>query len=258
MPFPQVRILGMSFANVDRWRLLDHVFACLARGEGGWLVTANLDFLRRYTRDRATRALYDRADLTVADGMPIVWAAWLQGDPLLERVAGSSLVPLIADRAAREGRSLFLLGGEPASNERAAAILCEQYPRLVIAGRTSPRVSNPPTEAEADRLRRELGDAKPDIVLVALGSPKQELLIPMLRPAVPSAWMAGVGISLSFIAGHVRRAPPWMQQIGLEWAHRLAQEPRRLARRYLIHDLPFALYLLAAAAAQRRGGGADE
>jgi N-acetylglucosaminyldiphosphoundecaprenol N-acetyl-beta-D-mannosaminyltransferase len=104
-------------------------------------------------------------------------------------------------------------------------------------------VSSPPTPAELAPIREELARLRPDILLVGLGSPKQESLIQALRPALPAAWMIGVGISFSFIAGDVRRAPSWMQKTGLEWVHRMAQEPRRLAHRYLVDDIPFAFSL---------------
>jgi N-acetylglucosaminyldiphosphoundecaprenol N-acetyl-beta-D-mannosaminyltransferase len=101
-----------------------------------------------------------------------------------------------------------------------------------------------PTVAELQDVRTALAAAPPDLVYVGLGAPKEELLISNLRPNFPRTWWMGVGISLSFMSGAVRRAPSWMQRTGLEWLHRLAQEPRRLARRYLLEDLPFALRLL--------------
>jgi N-acetylglucosaminyldiphosphoundecaprenol N-acetyl-beta-D-mannosaminyltransferase len=251
--FATCQLYGMALAQLDSVGVLDEVFGALGRGQGGWLVTANLDFLRRYVHDAGSRTLYDAADIRVADGMPLVWAARLQGDHLPERVAGSSLVIALAERAAREGRSLYLLGGAPGASARAAEVLGERFPGLRIAGTSSPDVSNPPQETEVGPMRQELQRLAPDVVLVGLGSPKQENLIALLRSALPSAWFMGVGVSFSFLAGDVRRAPVWMQRTGLEWVHRLAQEPRRLARRYLIEDLPFSLSLFAHAL-RRRGG----
>jgi N-acetylglucosaminyldiphosphoundecaprenol N-acetyl-beta-D-mannosaminyltransferase len=197
--------------------------------------------------------LYAGADVRVADGMPLVWAAWLQGDPLPERVAGSSLLKLLAARAAREARSVYLLGGAADSAARAAEVLCANHSGLRIAGYSSPRVSEPATEAELAPIIAELERVRPDLLLVGLGSPKQERLIEQLRSRFPAVWMMGVGISFSFVAGDVRRAPYWMRLGGLEWAHRLAQEPNRLARRYLVEDLPFALELFGHAALRRLG-----
>jgi N-acetylglucosaminyldiphosphoundecaprenol N-acetyl-beta-D-mannosaminyltransferase len=250
---PSVELLEMALARADRWQLLDHIFAELAEGRGGWLVTANLDFLRRHMRDPQMRQLYAGADVRVADGMPLVWAAWLQGDPLPERVAGSSLLKLLAARAAREGRSVYLLGGAGDSAPRAAEVLCANHSGLRIAGYSSPRVSEPASPAELGPIVAELERTCPDLLLVGLGSPKQERLIEQLRVRFPAIWMMGVGISFSFIAGDVARAPYWMRLGGLEWVHRLAQEPNRLARRYLVEDLPFAIELFGRAALRRLG-----
>ncbi|HEY2900309.1 MAG TPA: WecB/TagA/CpsF family glycosyltransferase [Polyangia bacterium] len=250
-PFPVCDLLGMSLACADSAGVLQHLFASLAGGKGGWLVTANLDFLRRHARDGGIRDLYAAADLRVADGMPLVWAARLQGQPLPERVAGSSLVWLIAERAAAEGRSLFFLGSDAATIDRALGELRRRWPTLVVSGQSSPQVDREPTAAQLEPLRAAIIGARPDIVLVGMGSPKQENLIRALRSDLPWAWMIGVGVSFSFIAGDMRRAPRWLQQTGLEWMWRLAQEPRRLFRRYLVDDLPFAFELFGRAGLHR-------
>jgi len=249
-PLPTFDLLGMRLAAVSAQGLLDHMFESMARGQGGWIVTANLDFLRRHAHDPESRALYGAADVCVADGMPLVWATRLQGDQLPERIAGSSLMLPIAERAAREGRTIYLLGGEPAANEKAAAVLQERWPGL-IAGASSPMVKSPPTTDDIHALREELLRARPDIVLVGLGSPKQEQIIRALRAELPRAWMIGVGMTFSFVAGTVSRAPGWMQRTGLEWCWRLGQEPRRLGRRYLLEDLPFSVELFARVAWKR-------
>jgi N-acetylglucosaminyldiphosphoundecaprenol N-acetyl-beta-D-mannosaminyltransferase len=191
------------------------------------------------------RDLYSAADLTVADGMPLVWASGLLGTPLPERVAGSALIYRFAERAAREQRSMYLLGGDPGMAQAASRELCRKYPGLRIAGHSSPRYSATPTQSEISETVQALRVSPPDLLLVGLGSPKQERLIHALRDSFPSTWMVGVGISFSFVAGQVPRAPMWMRKSGLEWVHRLTQEPRRLARRYLIEDLPFAAELFA-------------
>jgi len=251
VPLPTFDLLGMRLAAVSAKELLDHMFASLARAQGGWIVTANLDFLRRHAHDPEARDLYGAADVCVADGMPLVWATRLQGDQLPERIAGSSLMLPIAERAAAEGRSIYLLGGEPAANEKAAAVLQARWPKLVIAGASSPMVKSPPSPADVQALREELLRARPDVVLVGLGSPKQEQIIRALRPELPRAWMIGVGMTFSFVAGTLSRAPAWMQRTGLEWCWRLGQEPRRLGRRYLLEDLPFSVELFARVAWKR-------
>jgi len=242
---PSVDLLGMRLARVDEDGVLDHMFGELRQGRGGWLITANLDFLRRYAKEPEMRALYASADLTVADGMPLVWASGLLGHPLPERVAGSALIYRFAERAAREKRSLYLLGGDPGAGEGAARTLCGNYPGLQIAGHSAPRFSALPTAAELAPVIDALRAAQPDLLLVGLGSPKQERVIDALRSQFPRTWMVGVGISFSFVAGQVTRAPSWMRKSGLEWIHRLSQEPKRLARRYIVEDLPFAAELFA-------------
>jgi N-acetylglucosaminyldiphosphoundecaprenol N-acetyl-beta-D-mannosaminyltransferase len=148
---------------------------------------------------------------------------------------------------------MYLLGGEPDANARAATVLRERWPAIKMAGYSSPTVSSPPSVSEVERLRVELVQARPDLLLVGMGSPKQELVTRALLPHLPGCWMLGVGGSFSLVAGKLRRAPRWMQRAGLEWVWRLAQEPRRLARRYLVDDLPFSIELFGRAFLKRVG-----
>jgi N-acetylglucosaminyldiphosphoundecaprenol N-acetyl-beta-D-mannosaminyltransferase len=230
---------------------VEHVLDVLDAGAGGWVITANLDHLRRAARDAEYHAMLDAADVVVADGMPLLWAARVQGTPLPERVAGSNLISSLTAGAAERGRSVYLLGGDPGTAERAATVLTERCPGLRVAGTDCPAPGFDRDDAAVARIAAGIADAAPDIVYVALGSPKQERLIARIRDARPGAWWIGVGISFSFLCGEVRRAPRWMQRSGLEWVHRLCQEPRRLARRYLVEGLPFAARLLAGSAARR-------
>lgn len=250
-PIRSIDLLGMELAHLDASALLAHMAAELEAGRGGWLVTANLDILRRYVLDPKARSVYGSADLRVADGMPLVWASRLKGRPLPERVAGSSLIHGIAEMAAARGRSIYLLGGAEGAAEGCRRSFATRWPNLRIVGFSSPTVSSPPTAQELSRLGAELAALRPDFVLVALGSPKQEYLCQALREVLPRAWLVGVGMSFGFASGQVRRAPKWMQDAGLEWIHRLAQEPRRLAKRYLVDDLPFAAWLFGKSALER-------
>ena len=240
-----VDLCGMELANLSSFQLEEHIFSELSQNRGGWVVTANLDFLRRYTLDSQARRLYQEADIRVADGMPLVWAAKLQNTPICERVAGSSFVWNLAQRAAKDERSIYLLGGDDGAAEACRDTLLKQWPQLNICGLSNPRVSAYPSEQECEKILEELLAAKPDIVLVALGSPKQEWLIRGLKKGLPASWFMGVGITFSFVGGMVDRAPEWMQKYGLEWVHRMVHDPKRLAKRYLVDDLPFAFTLFA-------------
>ena len=246
----RVCLLGIELDALREEECVAHVLAELEAGRGGWVVTPNLDHLRRLVQKPDFRALCDGADLVVADGKPLLWASRIQRTPLPERVAGSDLIWSLTRGAAARGRGVFFLGGNPGTAEAAARILAERSPGLIVSGTACPRVGFELDEGSMRDLRATLEAARPEIVYVALGSPKQEQVIHALRETLPSAWWLGLGISFSFVSGEVRRAPRWMQRAGLEWVHRLVQEPRRLATRYLVHGLPFAARLLAASSWQ--------
>jgi N-acetylglucosaminyldiphosphoundecaprenol N-acetyl-beta-D-mannosaminyltransferase len=240
----RVDLCGMPLARLDRTELVEHVMRESERGGGGWIITANVDYLQRFESDPTAAELLRRADFIVADGVPLLWACRLRKTPLPDRVAGSDLVWLLAEQASCRHRSLYLLGGNPGAAEAAARALRLRWPGLAIAGYSSPELSNPPTPRQLESLRADLAVCSPDIVYVALGAPKQDFVIDGLRECFPAAWWIGVGISLSFMSGQLKRAPRWMQAMGLEWLFRLLQEPRRLGPRYLVRNLPFAARLL--------------
>ncbi|HEX8341228.1 MAG TPA: WecB/TagA/CpsF family glycosyltransferase [Tepidisphaeraceae bacterium] len=255
---PVVRVGGVELHAITEGQCVRHVLASITEGIGGTVVTPNIDILRRYRQDLKFAALVSETDLIIADGMPLVWASRLQGTPLPQRVAGSDLITTLSAAAAVEGRSIFLLGGDPGTAEGAGAVLAARAPGLKIAGTYCPPFGFEKSDAEMARMIDVLQAAKPDIVWVALGSPKQEHLINRLRHELPGTWWLGVGISFSFLTGEVRRAPRWMQKTGLEWVHRLTQEPGRLMKRYLLHGLPFAIRLLGGAAINRVVGRREQ
>lgn len=244
-----VPLLGVPLHVLTGSQTLDHIAQAIRAGVGGWVVTANLDILRRIVREPETRALCGHATLTVADGMPLIWASRLQGTPLPERVTGSDLILSLNERAAREGFRVFLLGGDILADgtqvaQTAADELRRRFAAITIVGALSPAYGFDRDEEAMRAIERSVVEARPDIVFVAVGFPKQERVIARLRPLVPKAWFLGVGISFSFVTGNVRRAPRWVQGMGLEWLHRFAQEPARLFKRYFVHGIPFAMELL--------------
>lgn len=220
-------------------------------GRGGHIVTPNVHIAQSAAKDPEAARLVAGATIAVADGMPLVWAARMQGQALPERITGSSLVFSLSQAAAEDGRSVFLLGGDPGVPEAAADVLRERYPGLRVAGTDSPPYGFDQTVAGVTLVVELITSAAPDLVFVGLGFPKQERLIERLRQALPHAWYLGCGAGIAMAAGQYRRAPATMQRLGLEWMHRLGQEPRRLARRYLRQNIPFALRLLASASHNR-------
>ena len=249
---PTVKLEDLPIAAIAGAQVIEIVSSSWDQGKGGCIVTANTDFLARARADYAMRQLYAEADLIVADGMPLIWAAFLRGTPIPERIAGSDLVWRLAEAAAREGRSLYLLGGAGDAGRRAADVLRSCWPEIRVAGWSSPDISSPVTAAELVPIREELRKQRPDLVFVAFGSPKQEYLMRALREYVPDAWMLGCGFSLSFIAGDLSRAPRWMQRAGFEWLHRLSLDPWRMFPRYILRDLPYTFGLLIRSLRSRR------
>jgi N-acetylglucosaminyldiphosphoundecaprenol N-acetyl-beta-D-mannosaminyltransferase len=249
-------VMGTPMAVVTEADAVRTIVSAAEAGRGHWTITANLDHLRRYHQSDLEKGLIDEADLIVADGMPIVWASRIAGEPLPERVSGSSMVWSICEAAAASAQSVFLLGGDPGVADRAADVFTMRYPGLQIAGTACPPLGFESHQSELADLRRRVIEAAPRIVFVALGFPKQDLLIRDLRRSLPGACFLGVGISLSYATGDLARPPAWICNLGLEWAHRLRQEPtRRLVRRYLIDGLPFGLRLLASALRHRLADG---
>jgi N-acetylglucosaminyldiphosphoundecaprenol N-acetyl-beta-D-mannosaminyltransferase len=236
---------GVAFDVVTEDEVIAHVLSELEAGHGGYIVTPNVDILRRLRRSEY-RHLADDADYVLADGMPVVWASRLQKTPLPSRVPGSSLILSLAHAAAKQQWSVFLLGGAEQAAEGAARRLAEEGVR--VAGWHFPPFGFESDAAACSALVDALDAATPDIVYVGLGFPKQERLILQLREKFPHTWFLGCGGSLSFASGEVSRAPAVAQNLGLEWVYRLAQDPRRLARRYLVDDVPYTVGLLTRAA----------
>ena len=250
---PVVSLLGAKLHALTEAQCVQLVMTQLAQQRGGWLVTINLDHLRRLVNDPTYTALCAKATLVVADGMPLVWASRLQGTPLPQRVTGSDLIWQLTARAAVENRSIYLLGGTPTALSATALILQQRYPGLRLVGTFCPNFGFEHRPGEMNQLTTAVAAARPDIIYVALGSPKQERVIEQLRADLPGAWWMGVGISFSFVSGEIKRSPVWLQQLGLEWLYRLIQEPQRLFKRYLLLGLPFALTLFWHALGYRLG-----
>jgi N-acetylglucosaminyldiphosphoundecaprenol N-acetyl-beta-D-mannosaminyltransferase len=228
---------------VTRDQALDAIEGLVKRGEGGAIFTPNVDHVVLADGDARLRAAYARVSLSLVDGMPLLWACRLMREALPEKISGSDFVfPLLA-RAAERGWRVYFLGGGPGVGAHARDRLHERLPRLEIVGLDASHidVDAPPERREA--VLAPIRAARPDLVLVALGAPKQEIWIDQARDALRPALLFGIGASLDFVAQTVPRAPRWMSGAGLEWLYRLAREPRRLWRRYLVRDPKFLLVL---------------
>jgi N-acetylglucosaminyldiphosphoundecaprenol N-acetyl-beta-D-mannosaminyltransferase len=204
----RISLLGLPIDAVTHCDLVERVFGDLDSGNGGYIMTANLDNLRGITRDDTLRSLALTADVRVADGMPLLWASRLRGTPLPDRVAGSDLILTLSEAAAQRRRSVFLLGGSPGTADRAGEALCKMFAGLEIAGTCCPDLRSPEPAEELERIRAVLEQAGPDIVFIGLPFPKASVLVGVLREHISATWFLGLGISFSFICGDIHRASP--------------------------------------------------
>jgi N-acetylglucosaminyldiphosphoundecaprenol N-acetyl-beta-D-mannosaminyltransferase len=236
----RVALFGITIDNLTSAQAVEAVRVLLERGKGQhYVVTPNVDHVVRLESDPAFRQAYAGASLVLADGMPLVWASRVLGRPLKARVTGADLLPQTCAMAAQSGRSLFLLGGASGVPEAAGRNLQARYPGLRIAGAYSPPMGFERDPAENRRIAERVNRARPDILAIGLGAPKQELWIAAHRRSLDFGVALCVGAALDFAAGTLARAPRWMREGGLEWAWRLAREPRRLWKRYLVDDMAF-------------------
>ena len=240
MKTKKIQMFGISIDQVDmasavetvwRWCREQSVLPCR------YVVTPNVDHVVMYQAHTQLREAYDKASLVVADGAPVVLASHLLRKPLPERVAGSDLVPNLFDHiqvdASTKPLRVFLLGAGPGVANRAAEKIEQRWSQVKIVGTLSPPLGFENDDLENQKILDAVAVAQPDVVLIGLGAPKQEQWISRYAEQLESRAALCVGATIDFLAGEKRRSPRWMQHLGLEWFHRLASEPSRLASRYL-------------------------
>jgi N-acetylglucosaminyldiphosphoundecaprenol N-acetyl-beta-D-mannosaminyltransferase len=216
--------LEQATRTVLSWAVTD-------QAECRFVVTPNVDHTVMLRDSQALRDVYEGAHLVLADGWPVVAAARLLGLHLPQRVAGSDLVPHLFSLASDELR-VYLLGAMPGVAETAKANIESAWPHVRVVGTYSPRFGFEQNPRECDAILRRIADAKPDVLVVGLGAPKQELWVYQHHDRISAKVALCVGATIDFLAGEKQRAPMWMRRTGLEWLHRAACEPRRLVRRY--------------------------
>jgi N-acetylglucosaminyldiphosphoundecaprenol N-acetyl-beta-D-mannosaminyltransferase len=236
MDVEPVRVWGLPLMPYTLAASVERIDELIKQGEPACIVTANLHYAMLTDARRELRDVNEQAAFVLADGMPLVWASRLQKTPLPERVAGSDLIWKICELAARHQYRIFFLGGKPGVADKAADLLRGLYPGIAIVGAYSPPFRKMTGEEESN-LIAEMRRLRPHILILAFGQPTGELWMARNceRMQVPVAIQ--LGASIDFVAGNVRRAPRRLQRYGLEWAFRLAQEPRRLLGRYFWNGL---------------------
>lgn len=228
-PLPRwsyLRVLGVRVDNVSSAQALAALAAFIQSGKPHHVVTVNPEFVIEARRDAEFHRVLDCADLAIPDGIGLLLAGRLLGRPLQQRVAGVDMVRAVAGLASRQRYRLYLLGAAPGVAEAAAAALCSEHPSLQIAGTYA---GSPAREEEAEIVTR-IRTARPHVLFVAYGAPRQDLWIARNLPRLGVPVAMGIGGALDFISGKASRAPAWAQRAGLEWLHRLLREPWRWRR----------------------------
>lgn len=236
-----ISLFGMTINDVNMTAAVETVAEwCAAPREQScrYVVTPNVDHVVMFQSDSDLRDVYDGASLVLADGAPVVMVSRLLRRALPERVAGSDLVPALFAAAAKNSDQakqplrVFLLGAGPGVADRAAKVIEQRWAGVEVVGTLSPPMGFEHDEKENERILEAVADCQPDLVLIGLGAPKQELWIGRFADRLEAKAALCIGATIDFLAGEKSRSPRWMQKLGLEWLHRMATEPSRLAKRY--------------------------
>lgn len=233
----RVLVMNAAYTNLNCRELLDAAVSHVKSRRQATVIFLNTDVVMKMEKDPYLARIVEETEYVMADGMPLFWISRLLHRRLKEKVSGSDFVPFLCERAAREGFSLFFVGGAQGVAAAAAGRLQKQYPEIRIAGVDSPPMGFEKDPKELARLNEHIRQAAPDILITCLGCPKQEKYLYENREKLNTVLCVCAGASIDFMAGKVKRAPAWMRQWGLEWFYRFLQEPKRLFRRYFIDDI---------------------
>ena len=232
--------LNTQVDNLTMDETLDRIEQLISLNKNAYVVTPNVDHIVQLERGGELCDIYQEADLILTDGKPLIWISKLYGTPIKEKISGSDLFPLLCQRAAQKGYKMFFLGAAEGVAAKAAENLTAKYPGLQVVGTYSPPFGFEKNNDELVKIYDMIKNAQPHILVVGLGCPKQEKFIYNHREALCVPISLGLGASLDFEAGNIKRAPKWMSDHGLEWLYRAVSEPKRLAKRYIVDAIEIA------------------
>ena len=238
----RIEMMGCFIDNLSMAETLQKIDGFIQSGKPHQHVAVNVDKLVKANKDPSLRKIINDCALINVDGMPVVWASRLLGKPLKERVAGIDLYTALIQRAAEKGWRVYLLGASEEVVRSVKAIHEKQSPGLKIAGFRN-GYWQPEEEAA---VVSSIADSRPDLLFVAISSPKKERFLGAYQAHMKIPFAMGVGGSFDVIAGKTKRAPLWMQQCGLEWFYRFLQEPAKMFKRYFVDDVMFFWLLIKA------------
>lgn len=236
--YRRVNVLGVGVSAINMRQALDMADSALQSGQKGYVCVTGVHGIMEAQKDSEFRNILNRSLITTPDGMPTVWVGWLQGFSGMRRVFGPDFMRQMCALSVERSYTHFLYGGAPGVADELERSLHRQFPGLQIVGTYTPpfRALNKDEQEELlDQVRR----VRPDIVWVGLSTPKQERFMAEFLPRLETQLMIGVGAAFDVHTGRIKDAPKWMKQTGLQWLHRLLQEPGRLWKRYLINNPRF-------------------
>lgn len=233
----RTKLLNIEVDNLTMEESLNAIDLLVKANKCSYVVTPNVDHIIQLETDIELQDVYNNADLILTDGKPLVWLSRFLKMPIKEKVSGSDLFPLLCEMTARKGYRMYFLGAAEGVAAKAAINLKRKYQGLQVVGVYSPPFGFEKDEREINKIIEMIREAKPQILIVGLGCPKQEKFIFKYSKELNVPISFALGASLDFEAGNIKRAPRWMCNSGLEWLYRLIQEPKRMFRRYIINDM---------------------
>lgn len=232
----RMKFMNTEIDNLTMNETLQAIDDLVKERKNSYIVTPNVDHIVQLEKDRELQAVYENASLILTDGKPLLWIAKWYGTPIKEKISGSDLFPLLCEMAAKKGYKMFFLGAAEGVAAKAARRLSYRYKGLQVVGTYSPPFGFEKDQTELRKIEKKVKEVKPDILIVGLGCPKQEKFMYHYCEMLDVPVSLGLGASLDFEAGNVKRAPRWMANHGLEWLFRITQDPKRMAKRYLVDD----------------------
>ena len=230
----KVNILGVQISSISNDNLLAAFTQHILLKEKKQICITPVNSVMAAVKNEQVKTIYNNADYILCDGMPIKWAASFLNTPIVERITGLDLLPNLVEICAKNDYSIFLLGASPGVGDKLKDIILTKYPNARVIGVYVPPFMATFTAAENEKMISAVNAASPDVLLVSLTAPKQDIWIANNKDALNATLMVGIGGAFEVMAGLAKRAPKWVQKAGLEWLYRFIQEPKRLFRRYFI------------------------
>ena len=233
----RMKFMNTEIDNLTMKEALKRIDGIIKENRNAYVVTPNVDHIIQIEKGGELAEVYKNANLILTDGKPLIWISKWYGTPIKEKISGSDLFPRLCYLASKKGYKMFFLGAAEGVAAKAADNLKNRFPGLQVVGTYSPPFGFDKDKEEIKKIIKMIKEVNPHILIVGLGCPKQELFIFHHKDELGVPISLGLGASLDFEAGNVKRAPKWMSNHGFEWLFRITQDPKRMAKRYLVDDI---------------------